>query len=74
MRYNHGFVDACRERVRQRLLQPLNGIDVLREYSGRESSVFANAAAELGVHSVVMDSNTLDLSIKAHVEQILRSG
>ena len=45
-----------RERVRQRKLQTLpSGIDVLFEYTGTESSVLANTAAELGVQSIVLD-------------------
>ena len=62
-----------RDRVRQRRLQTLSGIDVLLEYTGTESSVPANAATELSVQNIVLDKNTVDLSIVTSGSRVHRA-
>ena len=69
-RVDQGCVGSSRERVRQRKLQSLSGINVLIEYAEGKSSALSKAASELGIQGIIVDRNTVDLSTQAHVEQV----
>ncbi|CAE7223113.1 RPS6KA5, partial [Symbiodinium natans] len=64
------FVDANRERVRQRKVQTLIGKDVLFEYACGDSSELSQAASEIGINSIRLCRSMIDLSNEEHVKQV----